>query len=182
MKQRGFVFPLALIPYIIMAVAAAVALWKWAAFKEDLREEGRAEVRAEWQAERTQLIAARDAMVMRWAKAIQEVERVYVETVVVRESRFSAIRSRANSVGVSGSIRLSADAVGVLRDSAGAANATPAPQVDQRPAEAVPESAGDTTAQEWIAFAVDAAEAYRDARDKWGACVAYVGEITRVAD
>lgn len=182
MKQRGFI-PLGIVPYIIGAIAVVALVgtvaWKWSAFKEGLREEGRAEVRAEWQAERAQLIAARDAMIMRWAKAIQEVERVYVEKVVERGSRFGAIRSRVDGASASGGIRLGADAVGVLSDATRAANSESpaAPEVGNGPAAAVPESTGDTTAQEWVAFAVDAAEAYRDARDKWQACVAWAGEI-----
>ena len=182
MNQRGFAF-LGIAPYIIGAFAVVALVgtvaWKWNSFKESLREEGRAEVRVEWQAERTALVAARDAMVMRWAKAVQEVERVYVEKVVERESRFGAIRSRAAGASVSGAIRLSPGAVGVLRESASAANGESAPVAGEGAGAAppVPEPAGDTTAQEWIAFAVDAAEAYADAREKWQACVAWSGAI-----
>ena len=186
MKPRGFAL-LGFAPYIIGAIAVAALLgtaaWKWSAFKESLREEGRAGVRVEWQAERTQLIAARDAMVIRWAKDIQEVERVYVNTSMERESRFGAIRSRANSVGVSGGIRLSADAVGVLNDAVAAANPghTAASRETQGAAQTIPESAGsaqvETDAGSWVTFAVDAADAYRDAFDKWQACVSWAGEI-----
>jgi hypothetical protein len=132
-------------------------------------------------------------MVMRWAKAIQEVERVYVEKVVERESRFSAIRTRAGRIGVAGGIRLNPDAIGVLRDTERAANSEAAP-VAGGSAEApapVPEASGGvapdaivthditTAAQEWITFAVDAAEEYKDARDKWQACVTWAGKIAQ---
>ena len=186
MRQRGFAL-LTLLPYIIGGIAVASLAgwlwWQWSGYKEGLREEGRAEVRAEWQAERAQLIAARDAMVMRWARAIQEVERVYVEKVAESESRFAAIRTRAGRISVGGGIRLNPDAVGVLRDTASAANseAATAPSGGAEAPAPVPETAGDvdTTAQQWLTFAVDAAEAYKDARDKWQACVAWSGKITQ---
>jgi len=191
MRQRGFAL-LTLLPYIIGGIAVASLAgwlwWQWSGYKEGLREEGRAEVRAEWQAERAQLIAARDAMVMRWAKAIQEVERVYVEKVAESESRFAAIRTRAGRISVGGGIRLNPDAVGVLRDTASAANseAATAPSGGAEAPAPVPEATGGvvasdvtTSATEWVTFAVDAAEAYKDARDKWQACVAWSGKITQ---
>jgi len=189
MKQRGFAL-LTFLPYIICGIAIASLAgwlwWQWSGYKEGLREEGRAEVRVEWQAERAQLIAARDAMVMRWARAIQEVERVYVEKVAERESRFSAIRTRAGRIGVGGGIRLSDGAVGVLRDTERTANseAAPAPSGGAEAPAPVPETPWDvdTTAQQWITFAVDAAEAYKDARDKWQACTAWAGQIAQEAE
>jgi hypothetical protein len=191
MRQRGFAL-LTFLPYIIGGIAVASLAgwlwWQWSGYKEGLREEGRAEVRVEWQAERAQLIAARDAMVMRWAKAIQEVERVYVEKVVERESRFSAIRTRAGRITVGGGIRLDPDAIGLLRDVASTANSetSAAPSGGAEAPAPVPETSGSvtaaevtTTAQEWVTFAVDAAEAYKDAHDKWQACVAWSGKITQ---
>ena len=177
-KHSGFAL-LTFLPYIVMGLAALLALWKWADFKEDLREEGRTEVRAEWQAERASLIAARDAMVMRWAKAVQEVERVYVEKSVERSARFESIRSRSHSASVSGSIRLSPDAGRVLADASAAANAPGPAGEGQGAAPPVPQTAGDvdTTGQQWVTFAVEAAEAYADARDKWQACVSWASEI-----
>lgn len=186
MKQRGFAW-LSFLPYIVVGLTlAAIAGWvlyQYGAFKERLREEGRVEVRAEWQAERAKLIAARDEMVMRWAKAVQNVERVYVEKVGESQSRFAAIRTRAGRIGVAGGIRLDSDARGLLNDAERTANSQTAaapPVGDSAPAP-VPETAGsvDTTAQAWVAFAVDAAEAYRDARDKWQACVDWSVQITQ---
>lgn len=185
MRQRGFAL-LTFLPYIIGGLAVAGLLgwlaWQWSAFKEGLREEGRAEVRAEWAAERAQLIAARDAMIMRWAKAIQEVERVYITKVEWRTRTFVEYRERAAGAEVSGTITLSPGAVSVLADSAGAAN-DPGPAAGgEGTAAPVPEPAGDTAteAREWVEFAVEAAAAYADARDKWQACVSWAGEIQSI--
>lgn len=184
MRQRGFAL-LTFLPYIIGGLAVAGLLgwlaWQWSAFKEGLREEGRAEVRVLWQAEREELIAARDAMIMRWAKAIQEVERVYITKVEWRTRTFVEYRERAAGAEVSGTITLSPGAVSVLADSAGAAN-DPGPAAGgEGTAAPVPEPAGsvETDAREWVAFAVEAAEAYRDAYDKWQACVSWAGEIAQ---
>lgn len=176
MRQRGFAL-LTFLPYIIGGLAVAGLLgwlaWQWSAFKEGLREEGRAEVRAEWAVERAQLIAARDAMIMRWAKAIQEVERVYVERVVVRESKFAGIRERAGQIRPATDavpVPVPADATSLLADSANAANAAAVADGNPGAAEAVPVAAGNeaqTTLTEWTDFAREAGEAYADVYERF---------------
>jgi hypothetical protein len=185
MRQRGFGL-ITFLPYIIMAVVGLLAWWQWADFKEGLREEGRAEVRAEWQKERAALIAARDAMVMRWAAAIQTVERVYVERVVERETKFAGIRERAGAIKPATDavpVPVPPAAVGLLADSANAANAPAVADGNSGAAQAVPAAAWDqaTTLTDWTNFAREAAAAYADvyerfilARDSAKACHAAI--------
>jgi hypothetical protein len=172
MRQRGFGL-ITFLPYAIMAVVGLLAWWQWADFKEDLREEGRAEVRAEWQEERTKLLAARDAMVMRWAAAIQTVERVYVEKVVERETKFAGIRERAGTIKPATDavvVPVSPDAGRVLGDIAAAANGPAPAQGDSGGAAAVPDAAGgdaQTTLTDWLEFSRQAGEAYRDVYERF---------------
>jgi hypothetical protein len=177
-KQRGFGLVVYLIAAGVLAAVIGGLFWQWVDFKEGLREEGRAEVRAEWQADRARLIAARDAMVMRWAAAVQNVERVYIEKVVEREKTFTGVRERAGRINVAGGIRLDAAAVGVLRDVERAANAAE-PAAAAGPgdgADLVSEPAGseavDTSAADWVAFAIDAGERFRQVDDARLECVA----------
>lgn len=117
------------------------------------------------------------ALALMWSEAINRVEVRYVELAGDRADAAANLRERAGRIrpataGVS--IRVPADAVGVLGDVARFANDSPAPAVDQGAAAPVPGPArdADTTLTEWISFAVEAGAAYREAADKHAACVA----------
>ena len=117
------------------------------------------------------------ALALMWSEAINRVEVRYVELAGNRADAAANLRERAGRIrpataGVS--IRVPADAVGVLGDVARFANDSPAPAVDQGAAAPVPAPArdADTTLAEWISFAVEAGAAYREAADKHAACVA----------
>lgn len=110
-----------------------------------------------------------------WSKAINNVEVRYVERSRDRVDSAAALHARArqsrpDTAGVS--IRVPPVAASLLYDAERFANATAPPAEHQEPPEAVPAAPVDTTLDEWVTFAVDAADAYRDARDKWEACVA----------
>lgn len=133
-----------------------------------------------------QITAAQEratAIAMLWAKAINNVEVRYVEVVSERTAAASGLRERAGRIRPatdSVSVRVPADALRVLDDAAKLANNSAAPAVDQRPTAPFPDAAGpaETTLSDWVAFAVDAAEAYRDAADKHSACVAAYESLT----
>ena len=115
------------------------------------------------------------AMALLWAKAIDNVEVRYVEVARDRENAASGLRERARSIGLGtrgASIRLPPDAISLLGDIASFANDSAPAAVDQKPPEAVSQPARDTSLADWLTFAADAADAYRDARDKHLACVA----------
>ena len=138
------------------------------------------DARAELVAAQGQIKEAQEratALALMWSEAINRVEVRYVELARDRADAAANLRERAGRIrpataGVS--IRVPADAVGVLGDVARFANDSPAPAVDQGAAAPVPVPArdADTTLAEWISFAVEAGAAYREAADKHAACVA----------
>ena len=114
------------------------------------------------------------AMALLWAKAIEQVEVRYVEVERVRTERAANLRERASAIQGSASVVIGPVAADILRDTERLANNapdTPTPRIDQGPAQEVPVAA-------WVEFAIDAAEAYRDAADKHMACVAWANAIT----
>lgn len=114
-----------------------------------------------------------------WAEAIHKVEVKYVEVVKERIVRVESIRHAAGTIKPATdaiAVPVPADASRVLTDSAHLANGTAPASGDRSPAEAVPETT-DSTLTDWITFAVDAAEAYADARQKHQACVAWANSI-----
>jgi hypothetical protein len=189
MRQRGFGL-ITFLPYIIGGLAiASLAGWVWWQANSwcnrvcrDATEQADA-YRAELDIAKAQAEDARKratALALLWSDAIHRIEVRYVEIVKWRTQTFVEIRERPYHA--EGSITLGPDARGVLRDSADAAN-NPGPTASGEGAAApVPETAGSvTTAQEWIAFATDAAEAYADARGKWLACVNWAESVHRTA-
>ena len=138
------------------------------------------DARAELSVAQGQIQAAQEratALALLWAKAINNVEVRYVELAGNRADATANLRERAGRIRPATSsvaIRVPDDALRVLGDVAEFANDTPAPEGNQGASEAVPVAAGgaETTLDEWIAFAIDAGEAYREAADKHQACVA----------
>lgn len=122
-------------------------------------------------------------LALKWSEAINKTEVRYVEVVRERTASAAGLRERAGRIRPatdSVSVRVPADALRVLDDAAKLANNSAAPAVDQRPTAPFPDAAGpaETTLSDWVAFAVDAAEAYRDAADKHSACVAAYESLT----
>jgi hypothetical protein len=182
MRQRGFGL-ITFLPYIIGGLAiASLAGWVWWQANHWCNAVCREQTERATVAEGRIAAAQKRAtdLALMWAEAIHRVEVKYVEVVKWRTQTFVEIRERPYHA--EGSITLGPDARGVLRDSADAAN-NPGPTASGEGAAApVPETAGSvTTAQEWIAFATDAAEAYADARGKWLACVNWAESVHRTA-
>src|SRR5690606_28706712 len=120
------------------------------------------------------------ALALLWSEAIQKVEVRYVEVARDRVVAVQGLRERAGRIRPSTDpvrVRVPADALRVLGDAERPSTAEPAPPPggDQGTAPAAPDPAGaaaETSLTDWLAFAVDAAEAYREASDKHQACVA----------
>ena len=117
------------------------------------------------------------ALALLWADAINRVEVRYVEVVRARTDAMAGVRERAGRIRSStdrAHLVVSAAALSVLGDAANIANNPAPPAGDSGPGQAVPDAAGpaETTLTDWLEFAINAAEAYRDAEDKHLACVA----------
>lgn len=117
------------------------------------------------------------ALALLWAEAINRVEVRYVEVVRARTDAVAGVRERAGRIRSDtdrAHLVVSRDALGVLHDAERIANDTAPAAGDSGPGQAVSDAAGpaETTLTDWLEFAINAAEAYRDAEDKHLACVA----------
>lgn len=194
-RQRGWV---SLVMYALLAAAAVAAAWAlwwkvdhWCnAACTDLQA-----VVARLEGEKKAAQERASAIAVMWADGLNKVEVRYVEVERAVRNTFAGLRDRTRGVSAdsSGGIRLGSRAVELLDDAHRAANAgdPSAPQVDHRPAEAVPVAPSDETSsatgdviltpEAFAALYVDAAEAYRDAYEKWKAAVAAYEEL-RIAN
>ena len=117
------------------------------------------------------------ALALLWSEAINRVEVRYVEVARDRVVAVQGLRERAGRIRSDtdrAHLVVSRDALGVLGDAANIANNTAPPGGDSGAGQAVSAPAGpaETTLTDWLEFAINAAEAYRDAEDKHLACVA----------
>jgi hypothetical protein len=165
---------------LLPALGILLALWfAWHKLDTWCNDSCRS-ARAELVVAQGQIQAAQEratALALLWAKAINNVEVRYVELAGNRADATAGIRERAGRIRHSTSsvsVRVPADALGVLRDVASLANDTAAPEGGQRTAAPVPDPAGpaETTLADWVEFAIEAGAAYREAADKHQACVA----------
>ena len=138
------------------------------------------EQRTQFENARTQIENAQaraTALALLWAEAINRVEVRYVDVVRARTDAVAGVRERAGRIRPatdSVRVRVPPDALRVLGDAANIANNTAPAAGDSGPGQAVSDPAGsaETTLTDWLEFAINAAEAYRDAEDKHLACVA----------
>lgn len=164
------------LPFI---AAAAVAWYGWHRV-DNWCNSACVEQRTQFENARTQIGIAQaraTALALLWADAINRVEVRYVEVVRARTDAVAGVRERAGRIRSSTDpvrVRVPADALRVLGDAASIANNTAPPAGDSGTGQAVPDPAGpaETTLTDWLEFAINAAEAYRDAEDKHLACVA----------
>lgn len=169
----------------VIAVVGAVLWWDHGRI-EAAREEGRAEVQAEFDAYRTKQQQMVTALALMWAEAIQKVEVRYVQAETKRAGVFSWFKRRAEAHRPATDavvVRVPSGAIRLLHDAHAAANDPRSAASDQDAAAPVPDPAGDaapaqdTRLTDWIIFGLDAAEAYADARQKWAACVEFVDAV-----
>lgn len=107
---------------IVVAAIAAVLGGLWVV-KEHYVEQGRNEVRAEWEAEKVAQKAARAAQEALWQAQKAQVEQTTRERDRERRERFAALQEQDRLAGEVASLRVPAAAVGVLQHSVDAANA-----------------------------------------------------------
>ena len=176
--MMAFLFPLLLraLPFI---AAAAVAWYGWHRV-DNWCNSACVEQRTQLGNARTQIGIAQaraTALALLWAEAINRVEVRYVEVVRARTDAVAGVRDRAGRIRSDtdrAHLVVSAAAISVLGDAANIANNTAPPGGDSGAGQAVSAPAGpaETTLTDWLEFAINAAEAYRDAEDKHLACVA----------
>ena len=174
----AFLLPLLLraLPFL---AAAAVAWYGWHRV-DNWCNSACVEQRTQFENARTQIGIAQaraTALALLWADAINRVEVRYVEVVRDRADAVAGVRERAGRIRSDtdrAHLVVSRDALGVLHDAERIANNTAPAAGDSGPGQAVSAPAGpaETTLTDWLEFAINAAEAYRDAEDKHLACVA----------
>lgn len=174
----AFLLPLLLraLPFI---AAAALAWYGWHRV-DNWCNSACVEQRTQLGNARTQIGIAQaraTALALLWAEAINRVEVRYVEVVRARTDAVAGVRERAGRIRSDtdrAHLVVSAAALSVLGDAANIANNTAPPGGDSGAGQAVSAPAGpaETTLTDWLEFAINAAEAYRDAEDKHLACVA----------
>ncbi len=174
----AFLLPLLLraLPFI---AAAALAWYGWHRV-DNWCNSACVEQRTQLGNARTQIGIAQaraTALALLWAEAINRVEVRYVEVVRARTDAVAGVRERAGRIRSDtdrAHLVVSRDALGVLHDAERIANDTAPAAGDSGPGQAVSAPAGpaETTLTDWLEFAINAAEAYRDAEDKHLACVA----------
>lgn len=174
----AFLLPLLLraLPFI---AAAALAWYGWHRV-DNWCNSACVEQRTQLGNARTQIGIAQaraTALALLWAEAINRVEVRYVEVVRARTDAVAGVRERAGRIRSDtdrAHLVVSAAALSVLGDAANLANDTAPPGGDSGAGQAVSAPAGpaETTLTDWLEFAINAAEAYRDAEDKHLACVA----------
>lgn len=174
-------FLLPILSRLLPALGILLALW-FAWHKLDTWCNGVCEgARADLVVAQGQIQAAQEratALALLWSEAINRVEVRYVDLAGNRANAAAGIRERAGRIRPATdrvSIRVPVDALGVLDSASRLANADApaAAEGDKGTAAPVPDASGaaETTLTDWVAFAVDAAESYREAADKHMACV-----------
>ena len=178
-------FLLPILSRLLPALGILLALW-FAWHKIDNWCNGAcSDARAELATAQGQIQAAQEratALALLWSEAINRVEVRYVELAGNRADATAGIRERAGRIRPSTSsvsVRVPADALGVLRDVAEFANDSAAPEGSQGAAAPVPIPAGpaETSLADWVEFAIEAGAAYREAADKHHACVSAYDQL-----
>ena len=148
---------------LVLALAAAAA-WGWHLFVNHYREQGRVEIRAEWDAEKLAQAKELHRRTENAERAKQETTRKAEVLARSRAQRFAALQAETQVVASGAGVRLPADSVGLFDRARAAAEAS-------RPAggtaEAAPAAAGSTegyvvSLYEWAAQCLERDGLWRD--------------------
>lgn len=152
---------------IVAVVAlAAAAMWAWSRFTEGYREEGRAEVRLEWEADTARRIALTTRITGLWDEQRQKTEAAQHEADKARSDAFKPVRERIRYLPAPvADLPVPAAAVGVLDAAVVASNAAPAGPAPV-PVAPGPAPAADTTLGAVVEWVTVAAELYRACREQ----------------
>lgn len=159
----------------VLALAIAAA-WAWHRITEGYRDEGRAEVRAEWERDRAQRIAVTERIAGAWEAEKRRAEVATNERDKARSERFKPVSEGVRSLPAEvAGIRIPADAVGVFNAAIVAGNASPTgtaaePATPAAALAAGSNAGGATTGASSVGLLVgwvaDAAAVYAECRDR----------------
>ena len=162
----------------IIAALAAIA-YAWHRFVEHYREQGRAEVRAEWDADKARRIALTTGIVMDATKRFSDEYEIAQQRRAILDRDFSVLEAAAGSLNSGRGVSIPAAAARLRDDAARAANAD-RPKVagadsgGKAGADAVPDAPETAILvydeREWAAYEIAGPKAYRDAYQLWAAC------------
>lgn len=142
---------------LLIVALAAGALFAKHRYDEGLREEGRAEVRAEWAADKAKIAADLMRRSENAEREKQEAERKAVIAERARVARFATLKARADAEAAAAPVRVTPAYVGLLHDARIAAEASrPAGQVaEAAPAPSESAQAYGVAMLAWAALALE---------------------------
>lgn len=125
------------------------------------------------------------ALALLWAAELDKVKVQYKDRVVYRTQTFGGIRERVGKISTGVAIPVDPDTRRLLADITSVANDTSAAGGDTQASAPVPDTAVRydesvyTELRDWVGFAAEAAESYREAADKHQACVAAYDSLSK---
>jgi hypothetical protein len=154
-----------------LALAAALA-WGWHLFTGHYRDQGRAEIQAEWDKDRAMRIARTSEIVVTLSGKLMEAKDEASKLQRGHEAIFAVLDEAVRAIPAGSTVSLPAASARVLNDAADAAiAATTAPDGGGKSAAvALPQATATYSEQEFAEYLKDAPRAYTSAFDKWAAC------------
>jgi len=121
-----------LIGILVLAFVGMVAWWKHK-YDEERRDEGRAEVQAEWDADKAERVKLTTAMTLLWDNKRQDAEKIGEERDRLRMERTESVARQVASLPPAvAHLVIPADAVRVLSAGADSANAAGTPSQPEK--------------------------------------------------
>ena len=168
-----FLSPYTMLIKIGALIALALALaWCWHLFVDHYREQGRVEIRKEWDADKAARIKRTTELTLLLSGKLQVAMGEADKAKEKRNVAFDGIANAGRSVAVGRGIVIPADVGRVLDDASRAANSARSDARAEARADPVPAipQAQAYDEREIAGFGVEAGRAYADAYGLWKAC------------
>lgn len=172
-------------PYIIAAALAGLVWWRADHWCNSACQAQSVKARTAEGKIRTleaQIAEAQEratALALLWAAQVDKTEAANRAAEVRRNGTFDELKGRSVAAGAGVRVHLPADAYGLWRDVASAANAARPPSVRETPAAPVSATADAVGVADLNAWIVEAGRAYADAYGQWAACVTHYEAMRR---
>lgn len=184
-RQRGFIWVLPMIPYIVGALVVGVTVWGawhtangWCNASCQLATDRftKSEAKVDnLEAEKAAAIKRATDLALLWSARMDQAAKVADDTRKANDAKFAMLTQRASAIPAGAPVQLSVDAVRLWGDAARGANDTPTPIRDTEGAAPVSVATGPefvTFDQRDLAhWFIRASAAYADARSLHAACV-----------